>query len=374
MKHAARARQSLPDPDLPTPHSTAPTSPPHVWLTLLYAAACGGLAMLLHIPLPWMAGPMVGVAAAKMFRKPVAPTRYGRQVGQLIIGAAIGLYFTPVALHTMREVAGWMLLCSFATLGTAALSALWIQRSTGMSFATGFFASVPGGASEMAQLGERHGATVDFVALSQSLRMIAIVVLLPPLFVLSGMHGIEETSASPVPLSWRGLAELLALCAASGGVLTLLRAPTPFMLGPLITSVALTATGHALSAVPAPLTGAAQLFIGLALGCRMERDFLIAAPRLLLASAAAIAINLVLSASIAIGVGAATGIAVPTLLLALAPGGVAEMSLTARLLHLSVPTVSAFHVTRLLVILTLTAPVAALGKRMHARVQRRRND
>ena len=46
-----------------------------------------------------------------------------------------------------------------------------------------------------------------------------------------------------------------------------------------------------------------------------------------------------------------------TLILATAPGGIAEMSITAKVLELGVPVVTAFHVTRVVVLLTCTAPV-----------------
>jgi hypothetical protein len=41
----------------------------------------------------------------------------------------------------------------------------------------------------------------------------------------------------------------------------------------------------------------------------------------------------------------------------MAPGGIAEMCVTAKVLQLGVPLVTAFHVTRLAVLLVATAPV-----------------
>ena len=46
-----------------------------------------------------------------------------------------------------------------------------------------------------------------------------------------------------------------------------------------------------------------------------------------------------------------------TLVLATAPGGIAEMCITAKVLQLGVPLVTAFHVTRLLAVLLLTGPL-----------------
>ena len=336
-------------------------------LTLLYALGCGVLAQLLHIPLPWMVGPLLGIAGAKLFGKTTESTRSGRLLGQLILGSAIGLHFTQSAVVVMRDMMGLMLVCSFMTLVVAGLSAHYIRRSTNLSFTTGFFASVPGGASEMVILGEKYGAAVDFVAVSQSVRMMAVVVLLPPLFLWSGIAGPMSSSVESIAFSLPGLLALAGFCAGAGLLLQWVKAPAPFMLGPLLTSAALTASGHALSSIPSFIVSGGQLLIGVALGSRMDRAFMLGAPRLMGAAAGAIGINMLLSAGIALAAAASVHAPVTTLLLATAPGGIAEMSLTAKLLNSSVAIVSAFHLTRLLVILTLTSPIFAFGRYCHGR-------
>jgi uncharacterized protein len=47
----------------------------------------------------------------------------------------------------------------------------------------------------------------------------------------------------------------------------------------------------------------------------------------------------------------------------MAPGGIAEMGVTAKALQLGVPIVTACHVTRVVVILLSTAPLAARVRR-----------
>ena len=50
-------------------------------------------------------------------------------------------------------------------------------------------------------------------------------------------------------------------------------------------------------------------------------------------------------------------IPLPTLILGLAPGGVAEMTLTAKILHLGVPMVTAFHVVRMIGVMSTVGPL-----------------
>ena len=49
-------------------------------------------------------------------------------------------------------------------------------------------------------------------------------------------------------------------------------------------------------------------------------------------------------------------------MLAIAPGGIAEMCITAKVLQLGVPLVTAAHVTRVLVLINATAPIYRVGQ------------
>ena len=57
-------------------------------------------------------------------------------------------------------------------------------------------------------------------------------------------------------------------------------------------------------------------------------------------------------------------IPLPSLVLATAPGGIAEMCITAQVLQLGVPMVTAFHVTRVILLVTCTAPLYRLAQRL----------
>ena len=61
------------------------------------------------------------------------------------------------------------------------------------------------------------------------------------------------------------------------------------------------------------------------------------------------------------------GLAIPTMVRATAPGGIAEMCITGKVLHLGVPLVTAAHVTRVLILVTTTGPVFRLAKRVSAK-------
>jgi uncharacterized membrane protein AbrB (regulator of aidB expression) len=80
-------------------------------LAALAACTAGGaICFFLHTPLPWMTGSLVTMAALKFAGLAVAAPRGGREVGQILIATALGLYFTPTVA---RQVLGhWS--CSVA--------------------------------------------------------------------------------------------------------------------------------------------------------------------------------------------------------------------------------------------------------------------
>ena len=73
-------------------------------------------------------------------------------------------------------------------------------------------------------------------------------------------------------------------------------------------------------------------------------------------------VSIALAAAFGVAIALASGQNAATLVLGMAPGGVAEMAITAKVLQLGVPLVTAFHVTRLVVVLMLTAPVFARAR------------
>lgn len=331
-------------------------------LALALCAAGGALCAWLKTPLPWMIGPLLAMAVSNFSGARLRTIPRGRQSGQLIIGTALGLYFTPVVA---QQVASYWPLLIFAALFAilVAWACSWFLASvTDTDRTTAFFASVPGGAAEMAILGERFGARVDRIALAQSLRILAVVILVPFALTYSGAHGTDVYSPVPVPLDWAKLAVLFAIGALAGGALALARMANPFMFGPLLATIALTASEVQFSSIPTATTNLGQLLLGCALGSRFERQFLGSLGRYAGAVLASIVISILLAAALSVVLARFTGLPPASLMLALAPGGIAEMCITAKVLQLGVPLVTAAHVTRVLVLINATAPLFRLGK------------
>ncbi|HSI60021.1 MAG TPA: AbrB family transcriptional regulator [Ideonella sp.] len=339
--------------------------------TLAIALGAALAAQGLQVPLPWMIGPLLVSAALSIYGVPLVFSPVLRNAGQWSIGTALGLYFTPAVFGAMLTLS-WALAAGVLwalLLGYGFYRFLWWRHGheAGLHPGSAFFAAAIGGASEMALMAERNGAQVDRVAAAHSLRVLLVVVVIPFVFQFSGLHGLDPTPPAVHAVHGPGLAALTLLTLAGGFAMRALDLPSPFVLGALAVAMALTGLGVDLSAVPRAVTNAGQLFIGVALGTRFTPAFARSGPRWLLSVSAGSLLMMALSGGFAALLALAAGLHPATVALGTSPGGIAEMCITAKVLGLGVPLVTAFHVVRYVAVLLLTGP---LYRRETARLAR----
>lgn len=312
-------------------------------------------AVWLHVPLPWFTGPLLALAGTRMAGVDLPLSPRARDLGQWIIGIALGLYFTPEVWREVLRLAPWIAVNVLFALALGAIGAWLLRRLTGENAATAFFAMAIGGASEMAVQAERYGARVDRVAAAHSLRMMMVALIVPFALQAAGAQGTDVYVAAAREFNAVGLMALVAVTGGGAIVLARLDAPNAWMIGPLLVAGAVTATGQTFSALPQAAVNAGQLLIGVALGARFSREFFRAAPRYL-ATVALITLGYLAAAALfGWALARAAGLTSATAVLATTPGGIGEMAITAKVLQLGAPIVSAFHAIR------LTAVVLAVG-------------
>ncbi len=362
----------------------------------LQALAAGLLAAFfcrwLDTPLPWLIGPLFASAALRMagvdLRCPVA----ARAAGQWAIGTVLGLYFTPAVLAVVAARAGYILGAVVFALALGGLCAWLLKRLADVSLATSFFAMALGGASEMAVQGERHGAETQHVAAAQGVRLMMVVSFLPFVLRYWSGHGMPPLAASPAAVGapggvaapgaalvagvqalagglgagglpahgWLaallGFALLAVVTCVAGWLLWRRGVPNAWVLGPLLAAAALAAAQVPVGTVPEWMVRTGQLCIGLSLGTRFTPGFLHTAPRYMAAVVACTVGALGLAAGFGLLLANVSGLHPATALLATSPGGIAEMALTARALHVEVPVVTAFHVCRMITLVLAVGP------------------
>jgi uncharacterized protein len=334
--------------------------------TLVLAWLAAKLCVVLNTPIPWMIGPLLGVSLLSMFGVPTESWTPLRNTGQWVIGTALGLYFTP---EVGTLIAGLWWAVVLGVLWALALGlgfGAWLRRVhaghlSGLTpeqlRSTTYFAGAIGGASEMTLIAERQGARTDLVAAAHSLRVLLVTVCIPFAMQYSGVAHLDLSTPGVREVRVTGLVLLAGLTLLGALGMRRLGRANPWFMGALLVTMVITLSGNQLSAIPSWLSAAAQLVIGVSLGVRFTPAFMHTAPRWLASVAFATVLMMALCAAFGGLMAQLTGLHPATMILGTSPGGIAEMSITAKVLQLGVPVVTAFQVCRLVAVLILAEPV-----------------
>jgi membrane AbrB-like protein len=329
------------------------------WATPLVGLLGGYLASLIGWPLPWMIGSLLAVIAVRCSGWLVTEIPGGRKTGQWLVSSAIGLHFTGEVMGQLLEHFGVIIAGALGTL-LLSLIGILILRRAGLDRATAFFASMPGGASEMVNLAMRHDAETAKVAAAHSLRLLMVVLLIPAIFTWS-LPPIAPPE--PAAVSWPWLAVLLPAGALLALLWGKLKQPNPWMLGPLTVCAVASVTFDLHLGLPDGLGQLGQWLIGCALGCHFDRAFFRNAPGFLARIVLFTLLAMLCAALLAEGLGWLTSEDQTSLTLGMMPGGITELCLTAEALHLSVALVTALQVLRLFLVMFLAEPLFRLWQR-----------
>ncbi|GAA4227976.1 hypothetical protein GGQ68_003989 [Sagittula marina] len=346
-------------------------------LTALFLAiggSGGALASFVGTPMPWMLGALVASGLVSRF----APERhwdgYGFPMGFRtffvgLIGVMIGTQVTP-DLAALAPDLPLTLGALFVFVPLAHFTNMTIfRRLGGFDRATAFYAATPGGLMESIFMGESAGADIRTLTIQQFLRIILVVTILPlGLSLWTGQAvgssaGLSNGPQDPVDL---GSLALIAVTAVLGlQIGRRVRLPAAQLTGPLMLAALATLTGALDLHLPFWLIATAQLVIGTSLGMRFQGIDAALLRRSIALSLVSVSAMLLIGGTFALILHAATGIEALHLLIAYAPGGVAEMSLVALSLAASPALVSLHHVTRIL-ITVVEMPLAARLLRLRA--------
>ncbi|WP_114964839.1 AbrB family transcriptional regulator [Alkalilacustris brevis] len=343
------------------------------WLAhvaLIYAGALifGVIADWLNLPLPWMIGALVFSTIVRMSELPVDVPRFSRPLGQMVIASSVGLSFTPDTIAAMSGLVVPMIAAALLTVIGGFLVAMLLMRLAHIDVVSASLASVPVGPVETAILAQKHGAAPGPVVFAQVLRIMILVLFIPPIIV-AVQGGVEDTSAAlrAIPWSISGALSMFVLAALGAAGARLLRIANPYFLGPLAGAALGAALSLPITAYPYPMLAGAQVFLGVWLGAVFDRDLLRRAGKFIPAAFLSTVLMILYCAGLGLALSWITGITWPVMILATAPGSITEMALTAKILQEGVAVVTAFHIVRVFIIM----PSAPLIFGVTARVARR---
>nr|WP_163504039.1 AbrB family transcriptional regulator [Halomonas socia] len=331
-------------------------------LRCLLAGALGGVVFeALGLPLAWLVGPIIGNLLLSRGGSIWLPDPL-RTLGLGIMGLMMGSLVSPDLVDHLMDWRLSVLILIAGVIVSTLLVVCW-YRHCGFDTPSAWLSAIPGGMAAMVMVVEQAGGNLQRVAVSQALRVVVVVCVLPPLFVLYGGQGGDGASVVSEERGFDSLWMVLVipLLVPLGKRLGIVAAP---MLMPLLFSASFSVFELASFAIPAWAMNLALLFLGCSIGAKFgafSMEAIAANARItLVATLLAIAVFALFAELIH----QATGISRAVALLALAPGGMAEMSALAVVLGLD-PLYVAFH--QLLRVIGLMALAPLLAKRLGVR-------
>lgn len=328
----------------------------YIGLTLLIGAAGGALFFWAQLPLAWMIGALVFVTVCAVAGAPMRMNQRVRQPMVSILGVMLGSAFSP---EMAERLPGWW--ATISLLAVYVLMTTWIlyqyfRRLFRCDPVTSFCAATPGGLNEMVLVSDEMGGDSRFIALVHSSRILLTVLILPFAFVFLGLYDRDsrpEVGMSIVDFPLQEWAIMIGCAVAGYFGARAIRMPAAAVTGPMFISAAVHMLGWTSVSPPMELVAAAQITLGSMLGSR----FAGVAPREVLRavwiSLGATIIMLGLTVLFSVTLVNIVDESVSALVLAFAPGGLAEMSLIALALGIEAAFVASHHILRIIMIVVV---------------------
>jgi membrane AbrB-like protein len=329
-----------------------------VLLSLVIGTTGGALFYYWRLPLPWMLGSMIFVSVCALSGVPVRRYMPLRNVMVAVLGVLLGSFFTVGIFSELLTWGGAILIMIGYVVVTTAIS-LFVFRTLGyMDVTTAYFSSTPGGLGVMVLAGEEAGGDHRLIPVAHATRVFMVVLTIPFYFVVIGQIDLGNSPGFVIPVAQiPNKIEILILTVCGiGGYWLAKWCGLTFgqILGPMILAGAAYATGLVTTPLPVPLVTAAQIVIGSTIGAQFRGVHPRTMFRPAIAAIVATSIMLVVAVLSSRFASPLLDLDEKALLLALAPGGLAEMSLIA----ISIKTDTAFIATMHLVRITLIAGIA----------------
>ena len=327
-------------------------------LALVLGAAGGWLFAELKMPLPWMIGAMCATTLAALAGAPLAMPSVLRSLMIAVVGTMLGSAFTPELMGGIALWAPSLVALLLYTVAIIAAIAPILARVPGFNAPSAYYASVPGGFSEMVFLGEQSGGDERRMSLIHSVRILVTVFTIPLWFRL--FHGY-------IPGTRSGLGTFTNLDVLDGIILALctifgyfagrrLRLPAAPLLGPMLLSAAAHLSGLTQANPPAEAVNIAQVVLGAGVGARFVGFDVRKVFGTLVLGADVTVLMLALAVGASLALERLTGLPFTGLILAFSPGGLAEMVLISLALGVDTAFVSVHHIVRM-VFLVACAPL-----------------
>lgn len=320
--------------------------------TLLYGTLGGAVFFAFKMPLAWMMGAMVATTVMSMAGRHLYVSSSLRATMVMVLGVLLGSAFTP---DIMAQASRWPItLFGLAIYLAAVTGVLYVYFRKVLRFdpVTAYFSATPGGLNEMVIVGAAFRGDERTIALVHGSRVLLVVLIIPFWFRYTQGAGVGVSFRGPSLLATSLLdLSVLTLCAIVGaGIGRLIRLPAYRIVGPMLVTAAIHIAGITAAKPPYELVFIAQVVVGSSVGARFTDIPLQRVFRTIAASVGSTAVMLSFTLIAAAVLAPLTGMQWTPIILAFAPGGLAEMSVIALSLGIETAFVATHHVARIAMI------------------------
>ena len=342
--------------------------------TLLIAFAGAFALGLAGFPAGWLSGAIVAVSAAALYGRPMFLPGMLARITYVAMGISIGGTVTP---ETLDGMATWPLSLALLALSMALLTiavTVYLQFVHKWDPGSALLGAFPGGLATVLVLAIENNADVRGVAVVQTVRVVAVAVLLPAAIGLFGL------AAAPLPprasdLGDPGqLAILVGVSTMAAVAAQWVRLPGGLLFGAMLASAVLHGAGIVTITFPWWLTTAAFILLGALTGTRFSNMDARLLRHLAAAAVGALAVGLTVAFACAAAAAWALGLDQGPMMIAYAPGAIDAMMVLAMALNYEPAFVGAHHLARFMLVIATMPWIVALMRRLRRDVPQSGND
>ncbi|RXZ02024.1 AbrB family transcriptional regulator [Fictibacillus sp. S7] len=338
-----------------------------IFRTAMIGSAGALLFLLIHSPLPWLLGSLTAVVLVRKFLKLRLKWPVGfRHTAIIFLGAMLGTSFTSGTIKEMGLQFPFMAASTVITVLFCLVLAYFTVKHIKIDLASSIFGSVPGGMSQVVVMSEEtKEVDTTTVVLMQTIRSVSVIFFVPFL-TIHGIGGDARPSVSPHVNSadtgsWTLYALFVAIALIGAWAGRKVKLPAGFLTGPLI-AVALTMlTGLDAPHIPSYLLIIAQVFLGIHIGRQFNPQMEGKIRKLGFYTIGNSLLLVLFSLLIAFLLTKWTPMNFTTAFLSAAPGGIAEMGVTASTVHADLSMVTSYQLFRIFFIMFAVLPFAQWG-------------
>ncbi len=175
-----------------------------VILLLLLTLACAYIGALIlnaiKLPVPFMLGSMLGVAALNIIFKQTYMPAWSKTLAQSVSGCFIGLSLSRRDLKGLKQLIFPTAILIGCLLIFTAVMGLTLSLIFGIDKATAFLVAIPGGVSEVSLMASEFGAEPSTVSFIQTFRLFTVYMIFPAMITFVGKRIKKDDSVEALQI------------------------------------------------------------------------------------------------------------------------------------------------------------------------------